>query len=32
MTILGNTSSLGLEDRKHLVKAELIEKLSPYYN
>ena len=32
MTIQANISQLGVEDRVHLVKAEMIERLSPYYN
>jgi hypothetical protein len=32
MTIEHNIDLLGVEDKEHLVKGELIEKLSPYYH
>lgn len=32
MTVAADISNLGVEDREHLAKGHMIEKLSPYYN
>jgi hypothetical protein len=32
MVLIENIESLNSDDRRHLAKADLINKLSPYYN